>query len=118
MIEVFTTVTMKNAVFWVIETQFVPHRRHITSPLQSPARKCYVRFEAFTTVTMKKTIFWDMTLCGPCEIRRFGGMYRLHHQGVKNWTARNNVFRLLVTANIVPSLPILVILLIEAIHST
>jgi hypothetical protein len=31
--EGFTTVTMKNAVFWDIQTQFVPHRRHITSPL-------------------------------------------------------------------------------------
>jgi hypothetical protein len=35
--EVFTAVTMKNAVFWDIKTQFVLHRRHITSPLQSPA---------------------------------------------------------------------------------
>jgi hypothetical protein len=35
--EVFTAVTMKNVVFWDIETQFVLHRRHITSPLQSPA---------------------------------------------------------------------------------
>jgi hypothetical protein len=33
----FTGVTMKNVVFWDIKTQFVPHRRHITSPLQSPA---------------------------------------------------------------------------------
>jgi hypothetical protein len=36
--EVFTAVTMKNGVFWNIKTQFVPHWRHITSPLQSPAR--------------------------------------------------------------------------------
>jgi hypothetical protein len=28
---------VKNFVFWDISTQFVPHRRHITSPLQSPA---------------------------------------------------------------------------------
>jgi hypothetical protein len=35
--EVFTAVTMKNAVFWDIKSQFVPHRRHITSPLHSPA---------------------------------------------------------------------------------
>jgi hypothetical protein len=34
--EVFTTVTMKNAVFWDIKPEFVPHRRHITSPLQIP----------------------------------------------------------------------------------
>jgi hypothetical protein len=34
--EVFTAVLMKNAVFWDIKTEFVPHRRNITSPLQSP----------------------------------------------------------------------------------
>jgi hypothetical protein len=34
---VFTAVTMKNVVFRDIKTQFVPHRKHITSPLQSPA---------------------------------------------------------------------------------
>jgi hypothetical protein len=33
--EVFTAVTMKNAVFWDIKTQFVPDRRHITFPQQS-----------------------------------------------------------------------------------
>jgi hypothetical protein len=33
--EVFTAVTMKNVVFWDIRTQFVPHSRQITSPLQS-----------------------------------------------------------------------------------
>jgi hypothetical protein len=32
--EVITAVTMKNAVFWDIKPQFVPHRSHITSPLQ------------------------------------------------------------------------------------
>jgi hypothetical protein len=35
--EVFTAVTMKNGVFWDINPQFVLHRRHITSPQQSPA---------------------------------------------------------------------------------
>jgi hypothetical protein len=35
--EVSTAVTMKYAVLWDIKTQFVLHRRHITSPLQSPA---------------------------------------------------------------------------------
>jgi hypothetical protein len=28
---------MKNVAFWNIRTQFVLHRRHITSPLESPA---------------------------------------------------------------------------------
>jgi hypothetical protein len=36
-LEVFTAVTMKNVVFWDIKAQFVLHRRHITSLLQSPA---------------------------------------------------------------------------------
>jgi hypothetical protein len=36
-LEVFMAVTMMNAVFWDIRTHFVPHRRHITSPLQSLA---------------------------------------------------------------------------------
>jgi hypothetical protein len=35
--DVFTAVTMKNVIFWDIKHQFVLHRRHITSPLQSPA---------------------------------------------------------------------------------
>jgi hypothetical protein len=34
---------MKNVVFWDIKTHFVPHRRHITSPLQSPAGYFYVK---------------------------------------------------------------------------
>jgi hypothetical protein len=36
-LEDFTAVTMKNVVFWDIKSRFVPHRRHITSPLHSPA---------------------------------------------------------------------------------
>jgi hypothetical protein len=52
---------MKNDVFWDIKTHFVLHRRHITSPLQSPAGLCYVRFEVFTAVTMKNDVFWDVT---------------------------------------------------------
>jgi hypothetical protein len=51
---------MKNAVFWDIKTQFIPYRRHITSPLQSPAGECYVRFEVFIAVTMKNAVFWDI----------------------------------------------------------
>jgi hypothetical protein len=35
--DVFTAVTMKNVIFWDINTKFAPLRRHITSLLQSPA---------------------------------------------------------------------------------
>jgi hypothetical protein len=31
------TFFLKNVVFWDIKTKFVPHRRHITSLLQSSA---------------------------------------------------------------------------------
>jgi hypothetical protein len=51
---------MKNAVFWDIRTQFVLHRRHITSLLQRPDSQCCVRFEVFTAVTMKNVVFWDI----------------------------------------------------------
>jgi hypothetical protein len=52
---------MKDAVFWDIrKTQFVPHRKHITSPVDTPAGKCYVRFEIFTAVTMENAVFWDI----------------------------------------------------------
>jgi hypothetical protein len=32
-----------------------------------------VRFEVFTAVTMKNGVFRDVTPCGPCKTRRFGG---------------------------------------------
>jgi hypothetical protein len=47
---------------------------------------------------MKNGVFWDVTPCGSCKNRRFGG-------------------RLLVTAN-VPSSPILVTLMKEALSSS
>jgi hypothetical protein len=32
-----------------------------------------VRFEVFTAVAMKNGVFWDVTPCGFCMNRRFGG---------------------------------------------
>jgi hypothetical protein len=43
-----------------------------------------VRFEVFTAVTMDNGVFWDVTPCGSCKNRRFGGTHRLLHQGDKN----------------------------------
>jgi hypothetical protein len=37
-----------------------------------------VRFEVFTAVTMMNGIFWDVTPCGSCKNRRFGGTYKSH----------------------------------------
>jgi hypothetical protein len=51
---------MKNTVFWDINTQFVPHRKPNTSPIQSRADKCYVISEVFTALTTKNAVFWDI----------------------------------------------------------
>jgi hypothetical protein len=61
-----------------------------------------------------------LTLCGSCKNRRFGRKYRQNHLGHKNRRSWNNLSSLLpfeVTANVVPSLPILVTLIMEAIRS-
>jgi hypothetical protein len=95
-----------------------------SSELQNNYRAQLVRFEFLTAVTKKNAVFWDMTPCGSCNSRRFGGTYHLHHQGAKNQRARDNVnsnFHLkhaVVTANVVPSSPILVTLMMEAICSS
>jgi hypothetical protein len=52
---------------------------------------------------MKNAVFWIVRQRGSCNNRRFGGIYRLYHEGDKNLRTRNNV----VTANVVPSSPIL-----------
>jgi hypothetical protein len=41
--------------------------------------------------SLKNAFFWDMTPCGCCQNRRFGGMYHLHYQVEKNQRARNSV---------------------------
>jgi hypothetical protein len=75
-------------------------------------------------MTVKNGVFWDVTSCGPGKYRRFRGTYRLHHQVDKNRRTRNvsitskrlflrSVRQLLVTANFVPSSPILVTLMKE-----
>jgi hypothetical protein len=61
---------------------------------------------------VKNAVFWDITPCGSCKIRRFGGTYRLHCQGDKNILAfLRSLIWLLVTANDVLSLPIVVTLI-------
>jgi hypothetical protein len=76
---------------------------------------------------MKNAVFWDVRLCSSCKNRCFGGTYRLYLQGDKDQRARNvstfkivflrNVLRLLFTANVVPSSP-LVTLMMKAIRSS
>jgi hypothetical protein len=80
----------------------------------------YVRSEVFTAVTMKNALFLDVTPCGSCKNRRFGGTFHLVHQGDKKYhlVFLRIVRRLLVTANVVPSSPILVTLMKEALRSS
>jgi hypothetical protein len=73
---------MKYVVLWDIKIQLVPHKRHITSPLQSPSS--YVRFEIFKAATTKNAVLWDVKPCGSCKNRGYGGTYRLHYQGENN----------------------------------
>jgi hypothetical protein len=42
-------------------------------PIRRETVIAYVRFELFTAVTMKNGVFWDVTPCGSCKNRRFGG---------------------------------------------
>jgi hypothetical protein len=37
-----------------------------------------------TLKTLKNGVFWVVTPCGSCKNRRFGGTWRLLHQGDKN----------------------------------
>jgi hypothetical protein len=56
----------------------------------SKTTKTYVGFEVLTAVVMKSTVFWDITPCNRLRvIRRFGGTYRLHHQGRRISRAEN-----------------------------
>jgi hypothetical protein len=59
-------------------------------------------------VTMKTAVFWDVRPCSSCKNRRFGGTYHLHRC----------VLRLLATATVVPSSPILVTLIMDAMRSS
>jgi hypothetical protein len=40
---------------------------------------------------MKNGVFWVVTPCGSCNNRRFGGTWRLLHQGDKNRWTRNTI---------------------------
>jgi hypothetical protein len=41
------------------------------------------RWRALVNSVMNNDVFWVVTPCGSCKNRRFGGTWRLLHQGVK-----------------------------------
>jgi hypothetical protein len=64
---------------------------------------------AMILLHLKNGVFWDVTPCGFCKNQRFGVTWYL--------VFLRSVRRLLVTANVVPSTPILVTLMKEALSS-
>jgi hypothetical protein len=70
--------------------------------------------------TMKNAIFWDVTPCCSCKNRRFGGTWRLLHQGDKKYQVvfPRSVRRLLAAASVIPSSPIIVTIMKEALGSS
>jgi hypothetical protein len=49
------------------------HSVEVTANL--PVTVIEVRFEVFTALAMKNPVLCDVTPCGPCKIRIFGGKY-------------------------------------------
>jgi hypothetical protein len=73
---------------------------------------------------LKNGIFWDVTPCGSCKNRRFGDLSasfirvaRIGELGT-TFVFRRSVRRLLVTASVVPTSPILVTLMKEVLSSS
>jgi hypothetical protein len=59
-----------NRISTIRQMHFLHHRKQ-----HCPYYKHqYVRFEVFTAVTMKNCVFWDVTPCGSCKNRHFGGI--------------------------------------------
>jgi hypothetical protein len=83
-------------------------------------------------MAIRNAVFWDVTLCGSFKNRLFGGISRLHFMvtriaelGIVRininrstlWRNTNSAaLRLLVIANIFPTAPNLVTLMMEAMH--
>jgi hypothetical protein len=82
----------KSAVAW--NRRLHTHRnswahqyRHIACCLHYPVF-CYIRIKHLSI--LKNGVFWDVTPWGSCKNRRFGGTWRLLHQGDKKRWTRNN----------------------------
>jgi hypothetical protein len=67
---------------------------------------------------MKNAVFWDVAPCGSCKNLSFGVTYGFQHQGKKNIVFLGSVLRLLATANVVPSSPVLVTLMMEGTNTS
>jgi hypothetical protein len=82
---------MKNFVFGDISGSSNNRRSSETPVLQEPhgvifQKTAFFKVDTFyrISLTLKNGVFWVVTLCGSCKNRRFGGTWRLLHQGDKN----------------------------------
>jgi hypothetical protein len=73
-------------------------------------------------VSMKNGVFWDVTPCGSCKNRRFGGTQRLHHKGkqesVNTILCISSQRASVASYGYVPSSSLLVTLMIEELSSS
>jgi hypothetical protein len=53
-----------------LNTEYVVRRKKAFNPSRT---SLLVRFEVFTAGTVKNDVFLDVTPCGSCKNRRFGG---------------------------------------------
>jgi hypothetical protein len=60
------------------------------SPPRHLSRQKWDTWKLTNRNLLKNGVFWDVTLCGSCKNRLFGGTWRLLHQGDKNRWIRNN----------------------------
>jgi hypothetical protein len=68
---------------------------------------------------VKNTVFWDVTSHGSCNNRRSASIIRVTISELGTLAVfLGSVRRLLVTGNVVPSSPILVTLMIQALGSS
>jgi hypothetical protein len=59
---------------------------HLTNSFHGTNYLCKLRDTCIwelKTMYITIIIFWEMTPCGSCKNRRFGGSYRLHLQGAR-----------------------------------
>jgi hypothetical protein len=91
----WNSVTLKNGIFWDVRpvalsttdvseelsASFIRMTRigelgttlAVASNRRTLRRNTKARFEVFTAATMKNGVFWDVTPCGFCKSRGFGG---------------------------------------------
>jgi hypothetical protein len=81
-----------------------------------PSRLILCKNRGFNGGDYENAVFWDITPCGSCKNRRFGGTYRLIIRVTR--IGKGCGLQLLVSDNVVPSLPIHVSRMMETIYSS